>query len=199
MVGVLSGEAVGQTRAGCPLKRKPAADMLADLKSEAKWSGQIGAIAHQGLRRALFKDPAGAGASFVKWLQLTVPAGLRQGQMSTHLADQARREMLQRFVDASADRVVAGEEPLPSVIGMNCLNRGSQNKIDVARVGGDGRVVQRYQADSVVRELRVGYQMKEGRLGICRRAFSWSTTSGKMPLRFTLGKASAPAFPHYPP
>jgi hypothetical protein len=84
--------------------------------------------------------------------------------MSNHPADQARRQLLQQFVQAPIPKVVAGDEAIPAIIGIKCINRGSVNKLNVRRVDRDGQVFQRYQAQPVVRELRVGYLVKNGQL-----------------------------------
>ncbi len=151
----------GQTAGGLPLKRRPAAAVLADLKDGSKREGQIEALAHPGLRAALQKDPARAAERFVAWLQGTVAAGLRRG-LGNHPSDRAREQLLRQFVQAPAERVLTGDEPVPPTIGVKCINKGSQNKLDVTRVGRDGKVFQRYQADPVVRELVVGYRMRDG-------------------------------------
>jgi hypothetical protein len=72
--------------------------------------------------------------------------------------------MLERFVQAPVESVVAGAEPIPLVIGIRCLNPGSQNKVDVTRADKGGRVFQRYQAQPVVRELHVGYRQRDGQI-----------------------------------
>jgi 5-methylcytosine-specific restriction endonuclease McrA len=154
----------GMTVRGSPLKRKAAAEVLKKLSNPETRAGEIEQIAQAGLRTFLQKDLARAPERLVQWLQQTVLAGLRQGRMTTHSADLARRELLERFAQAPVENVVAGEESVPVTIGIRCLNRGSMNKLDVERVGKDGKVFQRYQADPVVRELYVGYCMRDGEL-----------------------------------
>ena len=154
----------GQTAGGLALKRKPAAGVLAGLKDESKRAGEIEGIAHPGLRAVLQKHPDQAAERFVTWLQQTVEAGLGPAAMSDHPADQARRQLLQRFVQSPTVKILTSEEAIPSVVGVKCINKGSKNKIDVRRVNKEGEVFQRYQADPVVRELRVAYRLKDGQV-----------------------------------
>jgi hypothetical protein len=155
----------GVTASDKPLKRKPAAKVLAKLKEAATRAGEIDQVAHPGLRKLLGQDPEHAAEQLVRWLQQTVRAGLKNAAVGSHPADSARRRLLQKFVDAPAEAVVAGEEPIPPTIGVRCCRTlGSQNKVDVGRVGRDGKVFQHYQADPVVKELYVGYRMNDGQL-----------------------------------
>jgi hypothetical protein len=158
----------GLTTSGLPLKRKPAAAVLADLRDPKKRDSQIAAVAHQGLRRLLEQQKEDAATCLVRWLQQTVQAGLTPSETGTHPADVVRRRMLEAFVAAPVEKVVAGEVPIPPTVGVKCLNRGSQNKVDVVRVDRDGIPFQRYQADPVVRELRVGYRARDGVLDRAR-------------------------------
>jgi hypothetical protein len=152
----------GITKSGLPLKRKPAAAVLAALADPTQRGKQIEAVANAGLRRVLSQDPDGAAVQFVRWLQGTVRAGLRQGTTSNHPADVARRQLLERFVSADAERVATGEEAIPPTIGVRCVAAGSQNKLDVVRVDRKGVAFQRYQSQPTVRELRVGYRLRGG-------------------------------------
>lgn len=153
------------TRAGVPLKRKMAASILDELKKASTRGAQIEQIAHRGLRELLRQQPAEqAPERFVRWLQRSVSAGLRQATASNHPADQARQRLLEAFATCPAETIVAGESPIPSTIGVRCINKGSQNKIDVTRVDGEGKDFQRYQSQPVVRELYVGYKQHGGQL-----------------------------------
>ncbi len=154
----------GMTKSGIPLKRKAGAAVLQALNDPTKRLEQIENIANVGLRQVLTQAPEEAAVRFVRWLQGTIRAGLRQGQMGNHPADVVRRQLLERFVEAAAERVVAGEEQIPSTVGVRCLVTGSQNKLDVVRVDRQGEEFQHYQAQPVVKELRVGYLMKDGGL-----------------------------------
>ena len=142
----------GMTRSGIPLKRRSASSVLAALTDPVRRDKQIASVANVGLRRVLGKEPEEAAIRLVRWLQGTVQAGLQQGGMGNHPADVARRGILDRFVKADPTRVVAGEEAIPSTVGVRCLVTGSQNKLDVVRVDRDGHEFQRYQADPVVHE-----------------------------------------------
>jgi len=84
--------------------------------------------------------------------------------MTEHPADKARKQLLQSFVDGSLDKVISGEHAIPHIIGIRCLNKGSKNKLDVSRVGRDGRIFQHYQADPVVREMYIGYRSNDGKI-----------------------------------
>lgn len=152
----------GATRTGLPLKRKPASAVLANLKDETALAAQVEAIANPGLRRVLQKDPEHADEKFVAWLQQTIRESLKRAEMSAHPADRARRKLLEQFVGAPVEKVVAGEEAIPPTVGVRCVIMGSRGKLGVTRVGKDGKVFQHYQADPVVRELYVGYRLKDG-------------------------------------
>ncbi len=152
----------GMTSKGKPLKRIPAATVLADLKDGKTRPNRIADIAHRGLRKRLQDKPDDAPIRFLMWLKASVQAGLTAGKMSEHPADKVRQQMLQAFVDAPLNKLLAVDEPIPGIIGIKCINRGSQNKIDVKRQDAAGEVFQRYQADPVVREMIVGYQERSG-------------------------------------
>jgi hypothetical protein len=152
----------GQTTDGRPLKRVPAAEVLAELKDPARQAAQIALVAHPALRKTLEDGPKEEVAvRFVRWLQGTVQAGLGQTR-STHPADRARRQLHEAFVGAKPEKVVSGEESIPPTVGVRCLNLGSQGKTDVQRVGRDGCIFQRYQAQPVWRALYVGYRLRDG-------------------------------------
>jgi 5-methylcytosine-specific restriction endonuclease McrA len=152
----------GITPNGRPLKRIPAANVLDDLKDAKTRDNRIEDIAHRGLRMALQKTPEEAAKRFLIWLQESVQAGLKKGCMGQHPADLARQQLLKAFVDAPLEKLLAGAEAIPLIIGIKCIHRGSQNKIDVTRCDASGAVFQRYQADPVIRELIVGYKERNG-------------------------------------
>jgi hypothetical protein len=66
------------------------------------------------------------------------------------------------FVQAPAEGILAAPEQIPLIVGVKCIHQGSQNKLDVARVDANGKVFQRYQAAPVVKELYVGYGLRDG-------------------------------------
>jgi hypothetical protein len=154
----------GLTADGRPLKRVPAQGVLSKLNDTATRQDQIKLIAHQGLRNFLNKDPSQAPGRFVGWVQKSVSAGLKNSRMSEHPADKARKQLLESFVYAALDKVVSGELQIPHIIGIRCLNKGSENKLDVSRVGRNGRIFQHYQADPVVREMYIGYRSNDGKI-----------------------------------
>jgi 5-methylcytosine-specific restriction endonuclease McrA len=154
----------GVTGDGRPLKRVPASTVLQAIVEEPTRAKQLDLIAHRGLRQALQADPEHAAETLVGWLQQTVKQGVLQGEMGRHPADLARRQMLERFIEAPVERVVSGEEPIPPTVGIRCLNTGSVNKLGVHRAGRDGVVFQHYQAQPVIREYRVGYRLRDGQL-----------------------------------
>src|SRR6266496_5232421 len=141
----------GMTRDGRPLKRIPAANVLDDLQKAKTRAQRIEDIAHRGLKTALQKTPEEAASRFLVWLKKSVQAGLMNATMSQHPADLARLQLLQAFVAAPLEKLLAGEASIPLIIGIKCINRGSQNKIDVTRCDASGAVFQRYQADPVIR------------------------------------------------
>jgi hypothetical protein len=150
----------GLTSKGLPIKRVPAATVLETLKDKGKRADQIASIAHRSLRETLQADPDDAPNRLVEWLQRSI----RTEAMGNHPADRVRRDLLKRFRQAPVEKVLSGEEPVPPVIGIKCLILGSQNKVDVTKVDRNGKVFQHYQADPVIREMYVGYRMKDGEL-----------------------------------
>ncbi|MBC8877193.1 MAG: RRXRR domain-containing protein [Planctomycetes bacterium] len=159
----------GKTAAGIPMKRMPAATVLANLlKGEKQRDNQIDVIAHRTLRESLLANRDTAGETFVLWLQKSVRAGLTNDEMSSHPADQERRRLLGEFTAAPVSEIVA--EPkgskIPWTIGIRCLNRdtGAPRKVHVARrLGGNDRA-QFYPAQAVIREIRVGYREADDQL-----------------------------------
>lgn len=154
----------GVTKTGLPLKRIPAASVLESLKRTAERDKQIKAIAHRGLRQLLEKEPDRAAEQFVRWLQGTVLSGLAQGTMGQHPADKARKSQLEQFSRSTVEAVIEGKEPIPNAIGVRCVNKGSENKLEVRRVDRTGREFQRYQAQPVYQEWHIGYRMKDGEI-----------------------------------
>lgn len=152
----------GMTATGLPLKRIPAAKILDDLKKSEAREDHIAKIAHRGLRRLLERELDKAPEAFVRWLQSSVHAGLKEKTMGQHPADQARMSQLERFCQASPKDVVEGKEPIPNVIGVRCVNKGSENKLDVRRIDRAGREFQFYQAQPRYQEWHVGYRGEKG-------------------------------------
>ncbi len=150
----------GQTKDGKPLKRVPAASVLEALRDPKTRVRQIELIAHSSLRMLLREDPDQSPANFVGWLQRSI----RADKMGNHPTDKARQQILQRFALAPVEKVVSGDEPIPGVIGIRCINLGSVNKLGVSRVDSKGRQFQYYQAQPVVREVYVGYRLRDGEL-----------------------------------
>jgi 5-methylcytosine-specific restriction endonuclease McrA len=154
----------GQTTAGRPLKRIAASDVLTALLDTNKREEQIAKIAHRGLRMLLARESTNAPRQFVQWLQRTTEAGLKQGTMSNHPADQARRHLLEAFLRSPVESILDGEAGIPQTIGVRCLNEGSRGKLGAVRADRAGKAFQAYQADPVVREMYVGYRERNGKV-----------------------------------
>lgn len=159
----------GKTKDGKPVKRIPAANVLARLlKGGTDRQQQIEIIAHRRLREALRAAGEQAGEVLVQWLQKTVAAGLANGSMSSHPADGERRRLLEEFVAAPVTDIVGdlSGTKIPWTIGVRCLNRdsGSVSKVNVARRAAGKDDAQFYQAEAVWKEIRVGYREAGGRL-----------------------------------
>ena len=160
----------GKTASGVPVKRVPAASVLASLlKGDKERDSQIDSIAHRTLREELLRDKTNAATSFVAWLQKSVQAGFTGGTpMSSHPADQERRRLLAEFVAMPIPDVLSDTSgsKIPWTIGVRCLNRdtGAPLKVNVARrVQGNNRA-QFYQSEAVIKEIRVGYRETNGEL-----------------------------------
>jgi hypothetical protein len=160
-------EPYGQTKTGEPLRRKPAADVLANLKSGgAARAKQIGLVANAGLRKRLAENPERSPETFIRWLQKSVEAGLANGGPDpTHPADIARRDQLAAFAraDASAFCRKEGVAEIPGVIGVRCVDIDSKGKNTLVRRLGVNEAAQWYQ-DRSKAYLLVGYRSKGGQV-----------------------------------
>jgi 5-methylcytosine-specific restriction endonuclease McrA len=159
----------GKTGKGVPVKRIPAANVMADLlKGAAVRDKQIAAIAHRKLRTTLANNCEQAAQSLVEWLQQSTNAGLANGNMSAHPADRERLRLLETFVNTPVAEFLKSENPaaIPWVIGIRCLNQdtGSARKVNVRRQINGESAVQFYQSEAVIREMYVGYGSVDGQI-----------------------------------
>jgi hypothetical protein len=149
----------GKTQDGRPIKRIPAANVLEKLRgAETVRDKQISQIAHRGLRARLERNRSDAAAELIRWLQASIRTGAGLARLGTHPADIARRRLLESF--AVAD-VLSPESPasIPWIVGVKVLSgdTGARQKVHVVRSLPGNSQAQHYQAESVVKQLLVGY------------------------------------------
>jgi hypothetical protein len=184
---------VGKTSTGSPIKREPAAEVLANLKNASTRSKQIDRIAHRALRQYLQADAAQAAERLVRWLQQTIRAGLARSVMSNHPADQSRKRLLEEFVSTPAEAFLADQDAkaIPHIIGIRCLALQSSAKYDVPRCDQQGRPYQYFTGDPRWKAFYVGYRLSKGHIDRSRPivfsvnqidAVTKLTTSGNVPI-----------------
>lgn len=148
----------GMTQNNIPLKRSSAVKVLENLLKKEKRDQQIDNVAHPALRKLLDTHREEAPVTFITWLQTTVRAGLGE-PTSQHPSDQTRYRLLHEFLNALPSQVIESPTLLPPTIGVRCLVKGSQNKTDIKRLHPKNlEVFQYYQAQPVVKEMRVFYR-----------------------------------------
>ncbi len=190
--GIHGLDPFGVTPTGEPLKRVPAAKVLAELIDGKKRKGRIEAIAHPVLRKLLQAAPADAAERFVQWLQQTCNAGQAQRKVSNHPADQLRDKLLAQFIESPSAEIISGTKPVPHTIGIRCVNAGSRGQIDVTRSDSAGRVFQHYKSDPIVREMYVGYCTRNGSLDRSSPVMLFVDQSWRVKVRTTKVKLEIP-------
>jgi len=153
---------VGMTDGKLPIKREPATEVFANLKDQRKRDEQIKRIAHPALKKLLESNPKGAAEQLIRWLQQSVQSGLSSGKMGKHPSDQARKRLLEEFVNSPVEIFLKddkdGRKDIPQTIGIRCLIAGSSfSMFDVTRCDTTGRIFQHYKTDPHLKALYVGY------------------------------------------
>lgn len=154
----------GKTKNGKAYKRQSATSILAKLVNPQSRIKQIATIAHKNLRTVLESNPEKAPESFVLWLQRSVEAGFTANHVSSHPADNARRQMLVDFANTPVADFFKEDAPaqVPWTIGVRCLYSGGDAKVNVPRANGGSKASSFHQAEPNLKYLIVNYPRRNG-------------------------------------